>query len=401
MKKNVKIIESKEYSLKQILIEDSEMPEKIGMIVYKTWNFEIRKKTDKYYGYELKSTKKPTNSFAYIHKIEEEMHESMIHAMDKVELKKIAAKKKYAIVKVNLCGGFYKIKASQTPLKGVNALTDYLLDIFDKKEIFLAEANNWGHVVDDHLLKRRGYLDLVRRKEIGFLKLSYRPTIDFYFRNFEDSVLLSQDLLLNRDNKLLINMAPIKHHWECGVTLAAKNLYGAISDESKTKFHDYVSPEALDMVIAGSARIHNPDLNILGGKCVCAGQGPHFCKPSKFGYFIVSNDFLASDKLGAEVLGFPYKSVAHSQINEKLKIWNSDAPLLKGSAIIPESIKKVIQKHVIPPQVVQRNRVGLKFIYKTNPGLLRALRHFWMVIPPVNWIFFGRRGDCDTTWKEE
>lgn len=384
------------------MVETSaKVQQKIGDVVYETWNYEIRKKDGAYYGYELKADKKPTESFAYVHKIEGDMHESMARAMDKVGLKKVIKPSSKVIIKVNLCGGFYKIRASQTPLKGVDALTDYLLDVVSNKQIFLAEANNWGHVVDHHLLKRRGYLELLQRKDIRFLKLSYRPMIHFYFRGFNVPVLLSQDLLFNREKKVLINFAPIKHHWECGVTLAAKNLYGAISDESKTKFHDYVSPEALDMVIAGSARVHNPDLNILGGKCVCAGQGPHFCKPSKFGHFIISNDFLAADKIGTEVLGFPYKKVAYAQVNEKLGIWNSDAPLLSGSATIPESIKKTIQEHVIPPKVVERNRVSLKFIYKTNPRLLRSLRHFWMVIPPINWIFYGRRGDCDTTWKEE
>lgn len=375
--------------------------ERVGEVVWKTWNYEIRKKTGKYYGYELKAIRKPTESWAYIHKIEGEIEQSMEEAMDNIAIQQIVKPTDSVIIKVNLCGGFHKILASQTPLKAVDGLTERLMDIIPNTQIFLAEANNWGHMVDDPLLKRRGYYDLCQRKGIRFLKLSWRPTVHFYFRGFKFPILLSQALTNNRDHKKIINFAPIKHHWECGVTLAAKNLYGAISDESKTKFHDYISPTALDMVIAGSARVHNPDINILGGKCVCAGQGPHFCKPTKFGYFIISNDFLAADKIGAEVLGFPYKLVAHAQLNEKWGIWNSDAPLLPGSATIPESIKKPIQQHVIPPKMVERNRTGLKFIYKTNPRLLRSLRHFWMVIPPVNWVFYGRRGSCDVNWRGE
>lgn len=377
------------------------MKEKIGDLVYTAWNFEIRKKNDDYFGYEMKGDKKASDSFAYIQKIEDDVKEAMAIAMDKVGLKKIIKPSNEVIIKVNLCGGFPKIVASQTPLKGVESLVDKLLDMVDNTKIFLAEANNWGHVVDDRLLKKRGYFQLCQSKGIKFLKLSYRPVIKFYFRGFETPILLSKELLLNRYKKVLINFAPIKHHWECGVTLASKNLYGAISDESKTKFHDYISPQALDMVIAACARIHNPDLNILGGKCVCAGQGPHFCQPRKFGYFIISNDFLAADKIGADVLGFPYKLIVHAQINEKLRIWNSDAPLLPNSAIIPESIKNNIRKHVIPPETIEKNRVGLKFIYKTNPKLLRALRYFEFVIPLFNWIFFGRRGDCDTPFKKE
>ena len=377
------------------------MIERVGNLVYKTWNYEIRKQDGEYYGYESKVFKKPTESFSYIQKIGDNIEESMANAMDIIGLKKLVQSSNRVIIKVNLCGGFPKIIASQTPIRPVTALVDELLEIVDNSRLFLAEANNWGHVVDDRLLKKRGYFQLCQRKGIKFLKLSYRPMVKFYFRGFDHPVLLSQDLLLKRNETILINFAPIKHHWECGVTLAAKNLYGAIADESKTKFHDYVSPTALDMVIAGSARIHNPEINIIGGRCVCAGQGPHFCRPRKFGYFIISNDFLAADKIGADVLGFPYKLVAHDQINEKLGIWNSDAPLLPDSAVIPESIKNNIRQFVIPSKKIEKNRVGLKFIYKTNPKLLRALRYFEFVIPPFNWIFFGRRGDCATKWKEE
>ena len=375
--------------------------EKVGALIDKTWNYEIRKQDGDYYGYELKAVKKPTESFSYIHKIEDNVEESMANAMDTIGLKQIVQPSNRVIIKVNLCGGFPKIIASQTPVRPMDALTDKLLEIIDSERLFIAEANNWGHVVDDRLLKKRGYFKLCQEKGIKFLKLSYRPMVKFYFRGFDHPVLLSRELLLDRKNTVLINFAPIKHHWECGVTLAAKNLYGAIADESKTKFHDYVSPTALDMVIAGSARIHNPELNILGGRCCCAGQGPHLCRPRKFGYFIISNDFLAADKIGSDVLGFPYNLVVHDQINERLGIWNSDAPLLPNSAIIPEVIKNNIRRHVIPPKIIEKNRVGLKFIYKTNPKLLRALRYFEFVIPPFNWVFFGRRGDCTTKWKQE
>jgi uncharacterized protein (DUF362 family) len=324
------------------------MPEKHGEVIYRTWNYEIRKEKDTYYGYELKATKKPTTSFSYIHKIEGEMPNAVSLAMDKIELNKIVKSSDRVIIKVNLCGGFKNILASQTPLKLVEGLVDKLRNIIDNKRIYLAEANNWGHVVDDPLLKRRGYFQFCERTGVTFLKLSYRPTIQFYFRGFDVPILLSRELLLNRERTKLINATVPKHHWECGVTLAAKNLYGAIADESKTKFHDYVSPMALDMVIAGSARIHNPDLNILGGKCVCAGQGPHFCRPRRFGYLIISNDFLAADKIGADVLGFPYQLVVHAQINERLGIWNSSAPLLPGAATISEAIKRISRSMSFP-----------------------------------------------------
>lgn len=377
------------------------MTERIGEIVHSCWNYEIRKEGNVFYGYENEITSKPPGfePFAYVHQIKKPRIESMAQAMDKVGLKNIIKPGNRVAIKVNLSGGFPGIVASQTPLKGVEGLLDYLLTFIKKEHIYLAEANNWGHVVDQRLLRKRGYYQLCKKKQVKFLSLSYTPTVKFFFKGFHEPVLLSRHLL--HPNMRIINFAPIKHHWECGITAAQKDLYGAISDESKTKFHDYRSANSLDALIAACARVYNPDLHILGGPCVCAGQGPHFCRPTRFNRYIISNDFLAADKIVADVLGYPYKYVVYAQINEKYKIWNSDAPLLAGSAVIPESIKKAIGKHVIPPETIMRNRVGLKFIYKTNPDLLRALRYFEFVIPPLNWILFGRRGDCKMKFKNE
>ena len=110
--------------------------EKIGEVVDREWNFEIRKKSQDYYGYELKVEKKPTESFAYVHKLEGSMKATMADAMGKVGLKKIVKPSSIVIIKVNLCGGFYKILASQTPLKAIDALTDELMDIVDNRKIF-------------------------------------------------------------------------------------------------------------------------------------------------------------------------------------------------------------------------------------------------------------------------
>ncbi|MHA1145188.1 MAG: DUF362 domain-containing protein [Candidatus Helarchaeota archaeon] len=372
---------------------------KVGKLLYSHWNYEIWKDGNDYYGYETEIKEKWSDSFLYMHELQDPIVESVHESMDYINLDQIIKKDDHVAIKVNLCGGFPGIVASQTPLRVVKGVLEKVLAICDHERVFLCEANNWGHVVDERLLKKRGYFQLCKENNVKFYNLTYTPTVKFYFKGFHEPILLSRPLL--HPNVKIINMAPIKHHWECGVTLAQKNLYGAIADESKTKFHDYRTENALDMVIAGAARVYHPVLNILGGKCVCAGQGPHFCRPRRFGYLVISNDLLAADKVGADVLGFPWNLVIHAQINKKFNIWNENCKRLSRSATIPEEIKANIRKHVIPPDVVMRNRTGLKFIYETNPQLLRNLRYFEFVIPIVNTILFGLRGDCDINFKEE
>ena len=279
-------------------------------------------------------------------------------------------------------------------------LLDYLLDFMDSSQIYLVEANNWGHVVDDRLLKKRGYDRLCKEKKVKFLSLSYTPKVIFHFNGVNYPVLLSRHLL--HPNMKIINFAPLKRHWECIMTGASKNLYGAISDESKTQFHKYTARNSLDHVIAACARVYNPEIHILGGKCICANLGPHFCRPTRFNHLIIGNDFLAVDKIAAEILDVPYDRIMHLVLNEKLKIWNSNAPLLPGSAKIPDKILRKIRKWDLTEAEAMANRVRLRFIYLAPPRLMRALRYYEFVIPIVaNYILFGRRGNCNMRFQDE
>ncbi|NHI93316.1 MAG: DUF362 domain-containing protein [Candidatus Lokiarchaeota archaeon] len=376
------------------------MKQKHGDIIYTGWNYEVRRDGDKYFGYEKKVATNPRKSFAYIHALETSIEESIKEAMNKIKLKNMIKSTNRVAIKVNLCGGFPQVIASQTPLKGVEGLIDYLLDFMDSSQIYLAEANNWGHVVDKRLLKKRGYEKLCNLKKVKFLSLSYTPKLYFYFKGVNYPVLLSRHLL--HPNMKIINFAPLKRHWECIITGASKNLYGAISDEAKTRFHKYTAKNSLDHVIAGCARVYNPEINILGGKCICANLGPHFCRPTRFNHLIIGNDFLAVDKIAAEVLNVRYERIMHLVLNEKLKIWNSNAPLLKGSATIPDSILNKIRKWDLSETQAMANRVRLRFIYLAPPQLMRALRYYEFVIPIVaNYVLFGRRGDCNMRFEDE
>ena len=376
------------------------LKERRGKIKYKTWNYEVRQDGKEFYGYENKVTSNPRKPFSYIHKIEGSIYDSIKKAMDKVELKKIVKPGNKVAIKVNLCGGFPDVLASQTSVKGVEGLIDYLLTFMDSKNIFIAEANNWGHVVDKRMLKKRGFQRILDEKNVRFLSLSYEPKVYFHMKGVNYPIELSRHLL--HPNMKIINFAPLKRHWECIISASSKNLYGGISDEAKAKFHRYTAKNSLDHVIAGCARVYNPELHIIGGHCLCANLGPHFCRPTKFNHFIVSNDFLACDKISADVLSVDYDRVMHLVLNEKLKIWNSDAPLLPGSARIPESIKAKIRKWELTEAEAMMNRVRLRFIYVPPPRLMRSLRYFEFVIPIVaNYLFYGRRGNCNLRFQDE
>ena len=116
------------------------MIKRCGEIIHECWNYDIRKDGKQYFGYENKVTSNPRKPFAYVHAIKEPMEESIKKAMNKINLKKIIKPGNRVAIKVNLCGGFPDVIASQTPLKGVEGLIEYLLDFMDSSHVFLADV---------------------------------------------------------------------------------------------------------------------------------------------------------------------------------------------------------------------------------------------------------------------
>ncbi len=339
------------------------------------------------------------NPFVYIHNLDNEMAKgknnclikSVKRALDHVNFKNIVQTGNYLAIKVNLGGGVTNIPASGTDPRIVKAIIEKTREYGGKPVV--VEANNWGHLMNGRLLKKRGYLSLLKSLKVPFLNLSETKRIYFSCLGHPIELELARFLLSppkGHSEKIpLVNVAPLKHHWECGVTAAEKNLYGAISDERKSYFHRNLGH--FDYIIASAARLYNPDLNIIGGACVCAGQGPHLCQPIRFNRLLISNDMVAIDKKACEILGFPFKSLKYAQINLQTGQWFENVKLMEGSASIPIEITKKFHKLAFGPDKLIDNRVFFSFVYNFNPKLLRFLRYFEFVVPPINRIFFASR----------
>ncbi|MHA1405444.1 MAG: hypothetical protein ACTSSI_16895 [Candidatus Helarchaeota archaeon] len=143
---------------------------KVGKLLYSHWNYEIWKDGNDYYGYETEIKEKWSDSFLYIHELQDPIVESVHESMDYINLNQIIKKDDHVAIKVNLCGGFPGIVASQTPLRVVKGVLEKVLAICDHERVFLCEANNWGHVVDERLLKKRGYFQLCKESCTQMLK---------------------------------------------------------------------------------------------------------------------------------------------------------------------------------------------------------------------------------------
>ena len=143
------------------------------------------------------------------------------------------------------------------------------------------------------------------------------------------SELLPADLL---DCDVYINLPCLKHHAATNMTLCMKNQMGAIFDPQH--YHRSGSEGSggsnLDRSIADLASALVPTLNIVDATRALTTngpQGPGTLKETKT--VIVSHDMVTADMLGAQLLGYTEKDVAHVRMASEMGLGRMDIGSLK------------------------------------------------------------------------
>jgi uncharacterized protein (DUF362 family)/ferredoxin len=104
---------------------------------------------------------------------------------------------------------------------------------------------------------------------------------------------------------LIINLPKIKTHNLTAYTGAIKNMFGVIPGFSKSKFHvNAIRPKDLAELLVDVFEIARPTLNIMDGVMGMEGNGPAGGDPRKLGVIIATNDGVAMDAVGSNLIGF-------------------------------------------------------------------------------------------------
>jgi uncharacterized protein (DUF362 family) len=295
-------------------------------------------------------------------------------------------------IKINLGGGVEGVPCSYTDLLVVEGIIDKVLELGGRP--FVCEANMRSMTMDRRMLARRGLLPLLMRKDITFVNLSELSDIDFYPLGWESAIRLPR-ALLHPDVKV-VSVPALKHHWECSVSLAQKNMYGAIAERQKSLFH---RGGAIDETVAAAARAVTPDMSVLAHRQVGGGLGPHFCIPVNFGYVLASNNVLAADRIGCDFMGTDWREVKHLQIN----CGGREIPyrLVDGSVEIDPETRRRVARTAIPrwkkwtwrallyPQYFVPHKTQYRQIPKIEP------LGTW-----ANYLLFHPRGDAwQVDWR--
>jgi len=102
------------------------------------------------------------------------------------------------------------------------------------------------------------------------------------------------------DADKLINVAAMKTHIDCLVTLGMKNLKGCIRPEDKRAFHNDVE---INRAIVELNRLVTPAVTIVDGTLGMEGIGPHAGRPANFGHVFAGRHTPSVDAVAAAAMG--------------------------------------------------------------------------------------------------
>lgn len=326
----------------------------------------------------------------FISRMEEDIPGDVGEALLKIGAGEIIKAGNPVAIKVNLGGGITGVPSSYSDLLVVEGVIDKARELGGVP--FVCEANMRTLTMDRRMLVRRGLYPLLVRKQTEFVNLSELMGIDFYPLGWGKPIHLSR-ALLHPDVKV-ISVPALKHHWECGVTLAQKNMYGAIAERQKSLFH---RGGAIDETVAAAARAVTPDISLLAHRQAGGRLGPHFCIPLDFGYVVASDNVLAADRIGCDILGTDPSAVKHLQINSG----GREIPyrLVEGSVEIDRDVKQRIARTAISRSEIRFWRAVLYPQYFVPHET--QYKHLFRAEPlgtAINWLLFHTRGD---PWQTE
>lgn len=333
-----------------------------------------------------------TEARVFVGRMGEHVPESVGEALERLGSERILKPGCMVAVKVNLGGGITGVPCSYSDLLVVEGIIDHARALGCRP--FVCEANMRSLTMTRSLLAHRGVLPLLLRKEVEFVNLSELPGVDYFPLGWSRPMHLARPLL--HPDVRVVSVPALKHHWECGITLAQKNMYGAIAERQKSLFH---RGGAIDETVAAAARAVTPDISVLAHRQVAGGLGPHFCVPINFGYIVVSDNVVAADRVGCDFMGSDWRRIKHLQIN----CGGREVPysLVEGSVAV---------------DAVTRRRIAHTAIRPWKMWLWRALLYPQYFVPhkaqyqqipkiePVgtwaNWLFCHPRGDpWPTRWR--
>lgn len=240
--------------------------------------------------------------------------ETVLRALSLVDFKAALKGWDRVLIKVNfITTKTWDTGATTDPLV-VEALLQRLREL--PVEVFIVESDATVTNADKAFVAT-GMRDLSFEYDVEFINLRYAP--DQIKIEIPDKLTLSS-IKVPRivTESAIISAAKMKTHSETNVTLGLKNMFGILPQKFKGRYH----LRGMHKVITDINSVVKPVFTVIDGFIAMEGRGPVNGVPIKMDTIIAGADPVATDAVGAQVMGFDPESIAHIKMSHEKGIGN-------------------------------------------------------------------------------
>ena len=209
------------------------------------------------------------------------------------------------------------IELAATPVEAVRATMDFLMELGVESFIVGEGSARTGNTME--AFERFGYLSLKEHYDVTFRDLNQDDFVLFEALD-EDLNPVTIRLAKSYFNAYVVSVARMKTHVQVVLTLSIKNI--AISailnpDRHSPRYHEprpgafSHEPRPVNLSIARLAQTLPIHLAVIDGVVGMEGNGPADGTPISSGVALAGTDALATDLVGAEVMGFDARTVGY------------------------------------------------------------------------------------------
>jgi len=237
-------------------------------------------------------------------------HEPVFKALDLIDYSKALRGRDKILIKVNFITTKTWNRGATTDPLVVEAIIYKLRDL--SCDIFVVESD--ATMTDaNKAFRETGMEEMCRRNDIEWINLrELRDRLDIPIAEPETLRNITVPRIVTES--AIISAAKLKTHSSTQVTLGMKNMFGFLPDKFKFKYHS----KDINKVIVDINSVLRPDLTVIDGFVGMEGEGPSQGDPIQMDTIIAGRDPVATDAVGARIMGFDPHSITHiRRANEK------------------------------------------------------------------------------------
>jgi uncharacterized protein (DUF362 family) len=254
------------------------------------------------------------------------------------------------VIKPNLCCMKSSQSGATTDVALIDSLIKAIRAINPSAEIRIVESNNASGRAEK-IFQELGYEELEKYPNVKLVNISSDKKYRLEINGHSLANMIVPETLIDMD--YFVSVAKLKTSILTKTTGILKNQFGCLTKASKKDFHPFLSEVLTDI-----NNTFKPDLCILDGCPGMSGFGPVDGNPVHTDLLLIGNDPVSTDVVGAKIMGFKPKSIAHLKYAAKHGVG-----IMENFELTYDSSDSLPNFHFefVRPWAYRLSRIGLRF----------------------------------------